>query len=179
MKIPFHIKIVIAIVVLLTVMSVSKSIYTDVTTFFNVQTTYQLEYKQLEEQQLTTFDNNYLIFKDNCAIADLNKETFIKVTEIIFTARTDGENVAWKWVHENQQVDYDVFSRFYADLSTFTKERYKDNNYIEGQKQTTVKLHNLGISTFPGVIYNYFIHIKPLEYTTGFLTKETKELFNK
>jgi len=138
-----------------------------------------LEYDQLEEKQLTTYDNNYLIFKDKCGIADLNKDTFIKVTEIIFAARTDGENLAWKWVHENQQVDYDVFSRFYSDLSTFTKERYTDNNYIENQKQTTVKLHNLGISTFPGVIYNYFLHIKPLEYTTGFLTKETKELFNK
>lgn len=135
--------------------------------------------KHCVENQITTFDNNYLIFKEKSSIAGLNKETFVEVTKIIFDARTDGENVAWKWVHENQQVDYREFSKFYSDLSEFAKERFKSNSSIEAQKQEMVKFHNLSISTFPGIIYNYFLKIKPLVYTNGFVTQETAALFAK
>ena len=178
MKLPLQIKIVIGIVAILICWSGISSLYTGSTEFYNSVKSYEFENNRLEELQLTTFDNNYLAFSDKFNITDLNKETFIEVTKIIFSARADGENVAWKWVHENQQIDYNQFTKFYADLSSFTEGRYAENNAIEKQKQENVKRQNLLISTFPGVIYNHFMKIKPLKYNKGFLTKETKDLFN-
>ena len=41
-----------------------------------------------------------------------------------------------------------------------------------------VKEHNKLIREFPGVFYNYFLGIKPITYKYGFVSKETKEIFN-
>lgn len=179
MKLPAQIKIVIAAIVVLTLFSITKKLYENSTSFYNSVKKYQFEYSQLEQNQITTFDNNYLIFKDKSNIAELNKETFITVTQIIFENRADGMNVAWKWVHENQPVNYTEFTKFYSDLSTFTTERFKENNSIERRKQEIVKQQNQLIITFPGIIYNYFFKFTPMEYKEGFITEETRLLFNK
>ena len=179
MKFPIQLKIIIALIVVLFVYSFSKMLYVNVTTFYNTEKSYQLNYAQLEQNQITTFDNNFLIFEEKYGIANINKETFVKVTEIIMSSRKDGQNVAWKWMHENQQIDYNEFTKFYSDLSNFTQERYKENNSLERRKQQIVKEQNVLISTFPGVIYNYFLKFDPLEYKAGFITQETKTLFGK
>lgn len=179
MKFPIQLKIIIALIVVLFVYSFSKMLYVNVTTFYNTEKSYQLNYAQLEQNQITTFDNNFLIFEEKYGIADINKETFVKVTEIIMSSRKDGQNVAWKWMHENQQIDYNEFTKFYTDLSNFTAERYKENNSIERQKQEIAKMHNFLISTFPGIIYNYFFKFEKLQYKEGFISNETKALFGK
>ena len=179
MKLPFQLKIVIAFIIVLFIYSFSKMLYINVTTFYNTEKSYQLNYVQLEQDQITTFDNNFLIFEEKYNIANINKETFITVTEIIMSNRKDGQNIAWKWVHENQQIDYNEFTKFYSDLSNFTQERYKENNSIERQKQEIAKMHNFLIQTFPGVIYNQFFKFNQLEYKEGFVTDETKALFGK
>lgn len=176
---PKQIKIIIGLIILLFIYSFVKMLYNTTTSFYNTEKSYQLEYKQVEQDQLTTFDNNYLIFKEKSNIAELNKETFITVTEIIMLNRKDGQNIAWKWVHENQQFDYNEFTKFYSDLSNFTSERYKENNSIERRKQEMAKQHNFLIQTFPGVIYNQFFKFNQLEYKEGFVTDETKALFGK
>lgn len=176
---PKQIKIIIGLIILLFIYSFVKMLYNTTTSFYNTEKSYQLEYKQVEQDQLTTFDNNYLIFKEKSNIAELNKETFITVTEIIMLNRKDGQNIAWKWVHENQQFDYNEFTKFYSDLSNFTSERYKENNSMERRKQEMAKQHNFLIQTFPGVIYNQFFKFNQLEYKEGFVTDETKALFGK
>jgi hypothetical protein len=176
---PKQIKIIIGLIILLFIYSFVKMLYNTTTSFYNTEKSYQLEYKQVEQDQLTTFDNNYLIFKEKSNIAELNKETFITVTEIIMSNRKDGQNIAWKWVHENQQFDYNEFTKFYSDLSNFTSERYKENNSMERRKQEMAKQHNFLIQTFPGVIYNQFFKFNQLEYKEGFVTDETKALFGK
>ena len=176
---PKQIKIIIGLIILLFVYSFVKMLYNTTTSFYNTEKSYQLEYKQVEQDQLTTFDNNYLIFKEKSNIAELNKKTFITVTEIIMLNRKDGQNIAWKWVHENQQFDYNEFTKFYSDLSNFTSERYKENNSMERRKQEMAKQHNFLIQTFPGVIYNQFFKFNQLEYKEGFVTDETKALFGK
>lgn len=177
--IPKQVKIVIGLVILLFVYSFTKMVYNNVTTFYNAEKSYVFDYTQLEQNQITTFDNNYLAFEEKCSITDLSKQTFIKVTEIIMSSRKDGQNVAWKWLHENQNIDYNEFTKFYSDLSVFTTERYKENNSIERKKQEIVKLHNFMLSTFPGVIYNHFFKFNQLNYKEGFISEDTKVLFNK
>lgn len=178
-KLPIQIKIIIAFVAVLIVYSVIKGTYTKGVNFFNTAKNYELEYAQLERDQITTFDNNYLIFKDKSNITELSKETFITVTQIIFENRADGQNVAWKWLQENQPVDYKEFTKFYSDLSAFTRERYEENNGIERKKQQITKLQNQLLVTFPGVLYNYFFHFKMLTYKEGFITEETRILFKR
>lgn len=134
--------------------------------------------EQIKQDQITTFDNNFLAFEEKFNIANITKESFIIVTQIIMSARTDGQQLAWKWMQENQQIPYNEFIKFYSDLSTFTEGRYKENNSLERKRQENVKLHNFTISFFPGVIYNYFFKFERLEYVPGFVTPETKALFN-
>lgn len=176
---PKQIKIIIWIVIIYSVVAICQMFYKNVTTFYNTEKTFNLEYTQLTQDQLTTFDNNYLIFKDKSNITNLNKETFVYITKIIMSNRKDGMNLSWKWVHENQNIDYNEFTKFYSDLSNFTLERYKENNSIERKKQEIAKQHNFLIQTFPGIIYNHFFKFKELEYKEGFITEETKLLFNK
>lgn len=179
MKLPVQIKLLLIAVVLLILYSVASRVYKGTTSFYNTSKNYEFTYVQLTQQQITTFDNNYLIFKDKCTIAELNKETFVVVTQIIFENRADGMNVAWKWMQENQQVPYTEFTKFYSDLSAFVRERYDENNAIELQKQNIAKNQNQLLATFPGVIYNYFLKMPKLTYTEGFITEDTRILFNK
>lgn len=179
MKLPIQIKILIGVIIFLFIYSICSHLYTSTTSFYNNNKGYQFEYTQIDQDQITTFDNNYLIFTDKYSISEINKETFITVTQIIMSNRKDGQNLAWKWVKENQQIDYNEFTKFYTDLSNFTSERYKENNSLERRKQQIVKEQNVLISTFPGVIYNYFLKFDPLEYKAGFITQETKTLFGK
>ena len=178
-NLPIQIKILIAVIIALFIYSGVSHLYTSTTSFYNSAKSYQLENVQLEQDQLTTFDNNFLIFEEKYNITDVNKETFINVTQIIMSNRKDGQNLAWKWNQENQQIPYNEFVKFYENLSNFTAERYKENNSIERKKQENVKQYNLMISTFPGVIYNYFLKFEPLVYKEGFVTQETKTLFGK
>lgn len=176
-NLPITIKIVILLLVVGFIFSMCKSVYSGFTSFYNSTVQYSQSYTTTVENQITTFDNNWLAFKEKSSIANINKETFVQVTQIIFSARTDGQNVAWKWVHENQNIPYEEFTVFYKELSAFTQQRFAENNELERQKQQIVKEHNTLIKTFPGVIYNYFLNIKPLVYKKGFVSKDTKELF--
>lgn len=178
-KFPLSVKIAVAAFLLLTVISVSSSVFHGFVGLYNKTSNYKLEYKSLEQDQITTFDNNYLAFKDKYNIANLNKETFVVVTHIIMSSRKDGMNVAWKWMKENQQIPYEEFTCFYKDLSSFTAARYAENNEIERRKQSIAKEHNRLIVTFPGNLYNYFMNVSQITYKEGFVSDETRNLFKK
>lgn len=177
--IPKNIKIAIWVIITLIVVSFTNKLYTGITGFYNSEKQLTLQYKELEQLQITTFDNNYLAFKEKFDIADINRNSFVTVTEIIMEGRSDGKQVAWKWLQENQPIDYNVFSKFYADLSSFTQARYTQNAEIEKSKQQIAKNHNLLIKTFPGIWYNYIFKFQQLEYKEGFISQDTKSLFNK
>ena len=176
---PFTFKIFILLFVVGIIYSSIASLYTSFTGVYNQSTGYKLEYKALEQNQVTTYDNYYLAFKEKTTITNLNKETFLTVTSIIMSERTDGPNVAWKWSHENQNIPYEEFTVFYKELSTFITARFAENSAIENKKQDIAKNHNLLLTTFPGVIYNHFLHLPLLEYKEGFVSADTKLLFNK
>ena len=176
-NLPLSVKILIGILLIVIPFSCVKSVYEKFTGFYNSCIEYKTNYTQLEQSQVTSFDNYYLAFQQKSNITSLNKETFIEVTKIIMSNRKDGKNLSWKWNTENQQIPYEEFTSFYKDLSNFIAEQYALNSKIELQKQEVIKRHNVLINTFPGIIYNYFIKIKPLIYTEGFISSETKKLF--
>lgn len=177
-KLPLSVKIALGVVFVLAVISFVSSTYHGFTGFYNKTVDYKLEYEALKQKQVTTFDNNFLAFKEKYEIANVNKEAFIQVTNIIMSSRKDGINVAWKWMHENQQIPYTEFAEFYKDLSSFTASRYSENNAIELQKQRLVAEYNKMLVTFPNLIYNHFIKASPIEYKYGFVSEETSNKFN-
>lgn len=178
-KLPTSIKIFIGIFSIGILLSVATGIYTGFTSIYNQTISYELEYTECVQNQVTSYDNDYLAFKEKSNIAEMNKETFIIVTEIIMTGRKDGQSVAWKWVHENQNIPYEEFTSFYRDLSSFTAMRFEKNAGIEKKKQEIAKNHNKLIATFPGILYNCILNRTELKYKEGFVSNETKMLFNK
>lgn len=176
-NLPIHIKIVLFIVILFGIISLTKSIVNPGIDLYNDSKEIELKYTEVSQNQITNYDGYYLAFIAKQQNANINKETFIKVTEIIMTNRKDGENLAWKWSQENQQIPYSEFTSFYKELSTFISERYFDNMRIEKEKQILVNSHSKLLQTFPNNFYNKFIDIQPLKYKAGFISNKTKKMF--
>jgi len=178
-NLPIQIKILIGIIAVMVVYSTASSVFNTTTAFYNTAKINVLEYKQLEQEQVTTFDNNWMAWDENFNTTGLVKSDFIEVTKIIMENRRDGQNLAWKWLQENQQIPYSEFIKFYSELTKFTRERFAENSNIEKRKQSIAKKHNATISTWPGVFYNAFFHFEPIMYNEGFISNKTSELFQK
>lgn len=178
MKLPLNIKILIISIISLLILGVAHDNYTLGTKIYNETTSLSLANDALVQKQRTNYDGYYQAFMDKQENANINKEVFIKVTNIIMSNRKDGENLSWKWVSENQQIPYSEFTVFYKELSNFISERYQDNMAIEVQKQEIVRKHNLIISVYPNnLLNNYFLGIDKLVYKEGYVTEFTKNRF--
>jgi len=176
-NLPIHIKIVLFIFVLFGTISLISSTVNPGIELYNTSKGIELKYTEVSQNQITNYDGYYLAFIAKQENANINKETFIKVTEIIMSNRKDGENLAWKWSQENQQIPYEEFTSFYKELSAFITERYFDNMKIEKEKQSLVQQHSKLLQTFPNNLYNKVIDIQPLKYKAGFISNKTKKMF--
>lgn len=176
-NLPIHIKIVIVVLSIAFVFGTLKSLITPAVDIYNKSKVLSLSLDQKIQYQITNYDGYYLAFSDKQQNAGINKDTFIEVTNIIMSNRKDGQNVAWKWMQENQQIPYSEFTIFYKELSSFISERYSDNMRIEGEKQQLVQEHNTMLQTFPNNLYNRFLKIDPLVYKFGYVSEKTKETF--
>lgn len=178
MKLPINIKILITGIVALLVVGSFVDNYQLCTNLYNQTTELRLENDALLQKQRTNYDGYYQAFVDKQANANINKEVFIKVTNIIMLNRKDGQNLSWKWISENQQIPYEEFTVFYRELSNFISERYADNMAIEREKQEIVRKHNLLISIYPNnLANNYILGIDKLVYKEGYVTDFTKSRF--
>ncbi len=174
-NLPKHIKILVGIVFLLVLWSLT---FGPTIRLYNNTKKLELSYTKEVQTQITNYDGYYLAFTDKQSNADINKKTFIEVTDIIMKNRRDGESIAWKWVQENQYIPYEEFTVFYKDLANFITERYKDNMIIEQRKQSIVQEHNTLLSTFPNNFYNYFLGINKMKYSFGYVSDNTMNKFN-
>jgi hypothetical protein len=144
---------------------------------YNTSISLKNQYKQKQQEQVSVYDAKFLAFQEKSKIANINRETFVVVTEIIMTNRHDGMNVAWKWTQENQQIPYNEFTSFYRELSGFVSEQYETLSSIEKQKQQLVSTHNSLIQTFPNNLYNWILRIRPIEYSFGYVSDSTLRKF--
>lgn len=176
-KLPIQVKIIIAVIVAAVFISSLDKVYDSTVNLYNKTKELQLAYNKVTQEQVSNYDGYYLAFRDKTSIASINKETFIGVTDIIMSNRRDGQSVAWKWVHENQQIPYSEFTIFYKDLSSFVMERYEDNMKIERSKQSIAQQHNLQLALFPNNIINRFLHIDAITYKIGYVSESTKNKF--
>ena len=162
-NIPTQIKIVLALAVVLLLVNTTAPLIS----LHNNTNTLKFKLERVERKQATNWEGYYNIFIDKSKNTEINKKTFIEVTNIIMSARKDGQNLAWKWNQENQNIPFDEFTYFYKELSSFISERYFDNMKIEQEKQEIVEQHNLMLNTFPNNIYNKVLNVEPLKYTKG------------
>ncbi len=91
--------------------------------------------------------------------------------------RRDGQNVSWKWLHENQQIPYEEFTMFYKDLSVFIAEQRKEYFDIEKTCQQIANQNNTLLDTFPNNIYNRYLHQEKIVFEYGFLSDSTNNVF--
>jgi hypothetical protein len=174
---PKNIKIAILVVVLLITSSLIQNCYQNSKAMFNQSKTLELEYVSIENSQIVTWDSYYLNFQEQNENVKLTKEGFIELAQIVMSSRKDGQNLAWKWVQENQNIPFEEFTYFYKQLSGFISQRFNENLAIENRKLAIVQQQNLLISTFPNTMYNWFLNIKPLKYKVGFISEQTKQKF--
>jgi hypothetical protein len=179
-NLPIQVRIILTIVVIGLLYSGITKVVNPGVDLYNNTKTLALGYDKIVQEQVTDYDGYYLAFIDKQKNADVvGKDLFLKVTSIIMSNRKDGENLAWKWVSENQHIPYEEFTIFYKELSNFISERYEANRLIESKKQSIVQQHNTLLQTFPNNIYNKVLHVEPLVYTFGYVSSETKVKFKK
>jgi len=87
--------------------------------FNNKNIEYINNYKQLQNKRNSFYDMLWNTFDTKSKISGISKNVFIDITKVIMDSRKDGINVTWKWLQENQNIDYNEYTKFYIDLSNY------------------------------------------------------------
>ena len=173
-KIIFWSVFILAIFVLYNVI---KPAINDSVTIYNKSVQYQNLYQQKNDEKLGFYDKLWKVYLQKNQIAELNKDVFIEVTKIIMQGRADGDQVAWKWVQENQQIPYAEFTKFYSDLSEFVFSQREAYFNIEKECMLIANQNNTMLDTFPNNIYNKILKCERIKFNYSFTSKKSKEVF--
>ncbi len=169
--------IFVLIVLVLQIFKFSKVVYKQSVFVYNTSKKYHNTYQQKVEEKQGFYDKLWKTYLQKEKITNINKETFIQVTKLIMENRKDGEQLTWKWLQENQQIPYEEFTTFYADLSTFITKQREGYFNIEKACQTIANQNNTLLDTFPNNIYNRFLKQPRIKFEYGFLSDSTENVF--
>lgn len=174
-------KIILWSIIILSIFELYKIIkpsISDSILIYNKSVQYKNLYKQKSDEKMGFYDKLWKVYLQKNQIAELNKDVFIEVTKIIMQGRADGDKVAWKWVQENQQIPYDQFTKFYADLSEFVFSQREAYFNIEKECMNIANQNNTMLDTFPNNIYNKILKCEKIDFKYSFTSKKTKEVFS-
>ena len=174
-------KIILWSIIVLSILGLYKAIkpsISDSILIYNKSVQYKNLYKQKSDEKMGFYDKLWKVYLQKNQIAELNKDAFIEVTKIIMQGRADGDKVAWKWVQENQQIPYDQFTKFYADLSEFVFSQREAYFNIEKECMNIANQNNTMLDTFPNNIYNKVLKCEKIDFKYSFTSKKTKEVFS-
>lgn len=169
--------IAILIIVLLQIFKLGKTVYNQSVFVYNTSKKYHNTYQQKVEEKFGYYDKLWKTYLQKEKITNINKETFIEVTKLIMENRADGKNLTWKWLQENQQIPYEQFTIFYADLSDFITKQREGYFSIEKACQVIANQNNTLLDTFPNNIYNHFLKQERINFEYGFLSDSTENVF--
>lgn len=144
---------------------------------YNTSKMYHNVYLQKTQEKVGFYDKMWKTYYSKDKITNINKETFLQVTKIIMENRKDGEQVTWKWVHENQQIPYEEFTKFYSDLSAFIEAQRESYFAIEKVCQGLANEQNTLLDTFPNNLYNKMLGCEKIKFEYGFTSDQTEEVF--
>jgi hypothetical protein len=154
-----------------------SAIYTGTIFVYNNAKIYQYSYTQKEQERVTFYDKMWKTYLSKDTIAKINRETFMAATKLIMDNRADSKTLTWKWLQENQQIDYAEFTQFYADLSTFITDQRKAYLKLETECQGIAMSNNILLDTFPNNLYNKLLGCAKIEYEAGFTSDSTQHVF--
>ena len=154
-----------------------KNPFKSTITMYNQNISYVNSFEKIQQERKMFYDKMWKTYLTKNTICELNRETFIEVTSIIMQGRSDGQNVSWKIVHENQNIPYNEFTTFYADLSNFVTSQREEYYKLETQAMSIVQQQNSMLDSFPNNLYNKVLDIKKLKYNPGFTSHKTEEVF--
>ena len=146
-------------------------------TMYNRNISYVNSFEKVQQERKMFYDKMWKTYLTKNTICELNRETFIEVTSIIMQGRSDGQNVSWKIVHENQNIPYNEFTTFYTDLSNFVTSQREEYYKLETQAMSIVQQQNSMLDSFPNNVYNRVLDIKKLKYNPGFTSSRTETVF--
>lgn len=167
----------IIIVLLFVLGSFFSDFYNQGKLIYNTSKKYHNTYEQKTLEKVGFYDKMWKTYYSKDKITNINRETFIQVTKIIMENRADGQSITWKWVQENQQIPYEEFTKFYADLSSFIEAQREDYFGLEKACQNLANQHNTLLDTFPNNIYNKILKCERIKFEYGFTSDQTEEVF--
>ncbi len=168
----------VAIVLVVFLIKLGKTVYKGSVHVYNTSKNYQHEYQQKVEEKAGYYDKLWKTFYEKEQIANLSYEMFREVTIIIMENRRGGENLAWQWLQENQQIPYSEYTKFYTDLSNFIRGQREGYYAIEKECQRIAKENNILLETFPNRLYNkWFAKQENIVFEYGFLSDSTNNVF--
>ena len=153
------------------------NIYNDTVNLYNTSKKYQNKYTQKVDEKKGFYDKLWKTYLQKDKITNVYKETFIEVTKIIMENRRDGKDVTWKWIQENQNIPYEEFTKFYADLSNFITEQREGYFNIEKECQLIANQNNTLLDTFPNNLYNKILNCQRIKFEYGFTSDSTETVF--
>lgn len=165
------------LIILLIIYFSIKPFIGEMISMYNTSKNYQHAYTQKVQEKAGFYDKMWKTYLQKDKITNVNRETFILVTQIIMENRADGKNITWKWVQENQQTPYSEFTKFYADLSEFITSQREDYFQIEKACQVIAQQNNLLLDTFPNNFYNRMLKCPKIEFEYGMLSDSTRNIF--
>ena len=144
---------------------------------YNTSKIYSNQYTQKVQEKEGFYDKLWKTYLTKEKITNVNKETFLQVSKVIMENRKDGPNLTWKWVHENQNIPFEEFTKFYADLSNFITQQRESYFNIEKECQAIANKNNTMLDTFPNNVYNRIVKCKQINFEYGFLSDSTRNVF--
>lgn len=135
------------------------------------------QYDQKVQEKPMFYDAMWKTYTAKKDIVNMSVETFTKIATIMMNARTDGQAVTWKWVHENTQIPFGEFMDMYKDLSAYIESKRDSYLALERECQVIAQNHNTLIHQFPNNVYNIFIGRDDIEYKYGFTSDSTNKVF--
>lgn len=154
-----------------------KNTYKGMITLYNTSVDYNYAYDQKVQEKVGYYDNMWKSYLQIDKNTNINKDVFIEVTKLIMDARKDGENIAWKWLQENQQIPYNEFTKFYSQLNSFIISKRDGYYNIEKDCQEIAYNNNKMLDIFPNNFYNKVLKCKYINFEYGFTSDRTDEVF--
>jgi hypothetical protein len=169
----FSIGILLGIVLI----NVSTTLFKGSTKMYNTSKVCQNLYQKKVQEKAGFYEMLWQTYLQKEKITNINKEAFMQATQLIMENRRDGQSVTWKWLQENQPIDYNTFSQFYADLSAFIADKREGYFNIEKECQLLAAQNNMLLDTFPNNFYNKILNCERIQFEYGYLSDSTKQMF--
>jgi hypothetical protein len=170
--------LLITLILVINIFKFGKTIYKQSVFLYNTSKIYHNTYQQKLEEKLGFYDKLWKTYQTKAQIANMNKDVFVEVTKIIMSNVADGEKVTWKWISKYpENIDYDQFTAFYADLSTYIAKEREGYFSIEKACQLIANKNNTMLDTFPNNIYNRTLKLQKINFQYGFLSDSTNHVF--